>query len=239
MNWRSAPETIVLSSNGLDVWRVFYSEISQYSHFYEIQLSNDEIERANRFYQEGKQRKYVIGRSILRHILGRYLNVDGSAVRFTYNLQGKPFLADDSNLCFNVSHSRNVMLIAVTAGTNVGVDVEYIREDALLDQVAQSFFSENEIRILRSLSKPDRQTSFFLGWTRKEAYIKARDLGLSLPLSQFDVSMKRGEPAQLLVTSYDPAEAVRWSIFNLEPADHYAAAVAVEGQNHHLRLFAI
>ncbi len=77
-------------------------------------------------------------------------------------------------------------------------------------------------------------TAFFACWTRKEAYIKARGDGLSLPLDQFAVSLAPGEPAALLYTAWDPQEAARWALHDLAPGPGYRAAVAVTGHDSQL-----
>jgi 4'-phosphopantetheinyl transferase len=122
-----------------------------------------------------------------------------------------------------------VALYAVTRAREVGIDVELIRSDLKIEQIAERFFSHHEIATLRALPTELRQSAFFRCWTRKEAYIKATGKGLSLPLDQFEVSLTPGEPAALLSTQPDPNEAQRWSLRELTPAPGYAAALAVEG----------
>ncbi|MGD1216752.1 MAG: 4'-phosphopantetheinyl transferase superfamily protein, partial [Terriglobales bacterium] len=96
-------------------------------------------------------------------------------------------------------------------------------------EIAERFFSRREVAMLRTLPTDVQQQAFFRCWTCKEAYIKARGEGLSLPLDQFDVSLVPGEPAAVLGTQRDPSEASRWSLQELTPASGYAAAIAVKG----------
>jgi len=131
---------------------------------------------------------------------------------------------------FNMSHSHGEALYAVTRGREIGIDLEFIRCDLEVEQIAERFFSQCEIATLRALPVSLRKHAFFLCWTRKEAYIKARGQGLSLPLDQFDVSLIPGEPSALLSTQPDSDEALRWSLQELTPAPGYAAALAVEGR---------
>jgi 4'-phosphopantetheinyl transferase len=113
----------------------------------------------------------------------------------------------------------------------VGIDLERIRLDLAVAEIAERFFSRREVAMLRALSTDVQQQAFFRCWTRKEAYIKARGEGLSLPLDQFDVSLAPGEPAAVLGTQPDPSEASRWSLQELTPAPGYAAALAVKGHS--------
>jgi len=132
-------------------------------------------------------------------------------------------------LRFNVSHSGELLLVAVTLHRAIGVDIEQIRRDMCVTEIAGRFFSATERNALTALARDLQHDAFFDCWTRKEAYIKAMGDGLSLPLHQFDVAFRPGEPAQLLATRPDGAEACRWRLSQLDVADGYKAALAVEG----------
>jgi 4'-phosphopantetheinyl transferase len=118
----------------------------------------------------------------------------------------------------------------VTRGREVGVDLEYIRREPNLLEGVEQFFAPREIAKLRALPASLRYEAFFACWTRKEAYLKARGDGLSIPLDQFEVSLAPTEPAALLHTQWDAQEAQRWSLRELTPGPGYVAALAVEGQ---------
>jgi 4'-phosphopantetheinyl transferase len=111
----------------------------------------------------------------------------------------------------------------------VGVDVEKVREDFEHETIARRFFPEQEQRQLAALAPEDRYAGFFRCSTRKEAYIKAQAIGLSLPLHQFDVSLKPGDANALLATRPDPSEAALWSLRELPAGDGYVAALCVRG----------
>jgi len=166
-------------------------------------------------------------------LLSRYLGMTPHQVRFEYTVAGKPHLAPSQGerlLRFNLTHSGELLLIAVTDGRALGIDVEEVRNDIDVGEIAAHFFSPNEQRDLATLSGPRRIDAFFECWTRKEAYVKARGEGLSLPLDQFDVSLLPGESARLIETRPDSAEARRWQLEALSVADGYKAALAVEGK---------
>jgi 4'-phosphopantetheinyl transferase len=200
-------------------------------------LTADERRRAERYVFEQDRTHFVVARGLLRVLLGRYLRQDPPHLRFIYGPHGKPALATDTGgvaLRFNVSHSHGLALYAVTRGREVGVDVESIRPEVVQEKVAEHFFSPHEVAVLRALPTPLQATAFFACWTRKEAYIKAKGEGLSLPLDQFAVSLAPGEPAALLHTAWDPQEAACWALQDLAPAPGYRAAVAVAGHDWHL-----
>ncbi len=155
-------------------------------------------------------------------------------ISFSYGNYGKPALVSESGadaVRFNISHSRGTALYVVTRGREIGVDLELIRDDVEVEQIAERFFSPREIAALHALPVYLRRRAFFLCWTRKEAYIKAIGEGLSLPLDQFEVSLVPGEPAALVSVEHCASEVLRWSLQELFPAADYAAALAMEGRD--------
>lgn len=195
-------------------------------------LDPDETRRADRFLFEKGRTQFTVGRGVLRLLLGDYLAIDPRDVRFGYNPYGKPSLAgpDDAHpLRFNLSHSGELVLYAVAWGREVGIDLETIRTDFASDGIAQRFFAPAEVAALRGLPEEARTHAFFTCWTRKEAFIKARGKGLSIPLDAFEVSLVPGAEAAVLVTHDDPAEAGRWSLHELHPGPGYVGALAVAG----------
>jgi 4'-phosphopantetheinyl transferase len=193
-------------------------------------LSADEQARADRFHQDADRSRYVMARAHLRDLLGEYLGEDPARIRLNYDPYGKPSLAHPAaSLQFNVSHSDAIALYAFATCRRVGIDVERIRPEAARDGIAEAFFAPTERAQLRALAPTLQVRAFFECWTRKEAFLKALGRGLSLPLSAFTVSVGPDSPASLLHVAWDPAEASRWSISDLDAGPVFAAAVAVEG----------
>jgi len=221
-----------LGDDEVHVWRAALNIKESRVQSLRRTLTADERARAERFHFQQDREHFIVARGLLRAILGRYLDVDPSQLRFSYSPYGKPSLARESgggDLCFNLSHAGGLALYAVTRGRDIGIDVERIRADLADEQVAERFFSPREVAALRALSGNMQPLAFFNCWTRKEAYIKARGEGLSLPLDQFDVSLAPGEPAALLRINGNAQEASRWFLQELAPSPVYAAAVAVGG----------
>ena len=231
--WRAPPETLVLGCDEVHVWRATLDQTQSQIQSFLHNLAADEQARAERFYFERDRERFIVARGVLRAILGGYLNQAPECLSFCYRSHGKPALAGESGgdvIRFNVSHSHGIALYAVTRGREVGIDLEHIRSDLVVEEIAERFFSRREVAMLRALPTEAQRQAFFRCWTRKEAYIKARGEGLSLPLDQFDVSLAPGEPAALLGTRPDPSEASRWSLQELIPTPGYVAALAVEGR---------
>ena len=193
-------------------------------------LSANERERGRRFRFERDRRRFVTARGLLRRLLGRYLGLEPSRLRFGYGPRGKPFLAGEDELRFNVSHSGGLALLAFAWDRELGVDVEEEREVEEAEAIARRYFSSWEERELRLLTEVERQAAFFRCWTRKEAFIKATGDGLSRPLDAFDVTLAPGEPARLLRVEGEPEAAGRFWLEDVSPAPGFAGALAVEGR---------
>jgi 4'-phosphopantetheinyl transferase len=230
--WEHRPHSLVIESDEVHVWRAALDlRPSQVQSLYRI-LTPDEQRTAERFYFLKDYWHYVAARGVLRTILAGYLGRPPDQLRFCYNPYGKPALAEESGgdrLRFNLSHSHVLALYAVARGREVGVDLEHIRPGVMRENIAERFFAPGEVARLLALPPNAQPAAFFQCWTRKEAYIKARGEGLSIPLDQFEVAFAPDEPAALLSALGDPREVSRWSVVALNPGSGYAAALVVEG----------
>lgn len=216
-----SPALQLVSWDVVDVYTIrLEAEAARLDQLYEM-LSPEERERARRFHFPEHRRQSILCRGTLRETLARYLDVDPGAIAFAYNRYGKPYVRG-AEIRFNLSHSGGWAMLAVARGREVGIDIERIHPRFAQDQIPEQFFSPREVEQLRSLPQREQTAAFFRCWTRKEAYIKARGLGLSLPLDSFDVSLRPDDPPALL-------RAGNWSIQNLEAPSGYAAAVVAEG----------
>lgn len=192
-------------------------------------LSADERERVGRFRRIADAKRSIIGRGYLRMLLGWAVGLRAEHLQFEYDEFGKPSLAASygSQLQFSVSHSGNLVLLALASGRSIGVDVELVRTDIDVTDLARRFFSTAESEKLAALTGPALYEGFFACWTRKEAYVKARGQGISLPLDAFEVAFLQGETPALLTTKPDPTEASRWKVSALNVGlDHQAALIA-------------
>ena len=236
-NWLAPPSPLSLKEDEVHIWQVSLDQ--PYTTLQQLRqvLSGDELARAKRFHFDKDRNHYIVARGTLRLILGDYLNTEPGHLRFSYSDHGKPTLDPPSDLVFNVSHSGGVALHAVTRGREIGVDIEKVRPMADGEQIAERFFSAEEVEVFLHVPPDQRDEAFFNCWTRKEAYIKAIGEGLSHPLDTFIVSLKPGEPAALLQVKDTPQEVDRWSLYHFEPRAGYIGAVMAEGQALQLRYF--
>jgi 4'-phosphopantetheinyl transferase len=190
-------------------------------------LNTTERERAARFHFDRDRNHFIAARGQLRTVLGRYTGVLPARIAFTYGDHGKPYLAGNlDSLQFNLSHSHHLALLAVTRHHEIGVDIEYLDREVSVSEIAKRFFSQRESGQLLSLHPTAQRPAFFRCWTRKEAFLKAKGMGITFGLDQFSVSLHPEEKAQLLETPYDPEEAAQWTLVHLEPAPGYVGAIA-------------
>jgi 4'-phosphopantetheinyl transferase len=233
--WTEPPQSPSLETGAVHVWRVGLDQPDDKLDRFRRTLEPDELDRASRFHFEKHRRHFILARGFLRVVIGRYLEMQPEALRFSYGAYGKPALASEHVLRFNLSHSHEVALLAIALDAELGVDVEHIRADFASEEIARRFFSRAEVDVFNALPKEEQVAAFFRCWTRKEAYIKAIGKGLSQALDAFDVTLAPGVQAALLRAEEDNAE--RWWLSDVEVGEGYAGALAVERPVAEVRFF--
>lgn len=230
--WNTPPLYLQLSKRNIHIWRTDLDlPIIGFQELYQT-LSIDERVRAERFHFGKDRKRFVVGVGTLRAILGCYIGVEPSELRFSYGRHGKPRLSDvfgNKTIYFNMSYSEGLALYGFTRDREIGVDIEFMRDFPEMDKIAKRFFSIKENEVFLSLPESKKKEAFFNCWTRKEAFVKANGDGLYQALEDFDVALIPGEPARLLRTGGDSKTASRWFIQDLKPAPGFTAAFAVEG----------
>ena len=227
--WTPPPTVLALDADEVHVWRVDVDSAYTRRDLLWSFLADDERQRAADFLFDADRERFVVARGVLRALLGGYLRRHPGSLGFGYNPHGKPHLGGDSEIRFSTSHSHGLVLLAFARGRDVGVDIERVRADLGLEEIAACCFSPREMASLHSLRNGPRERAFFACWTRKEALAKAEGRGLALALHRFDVTLTPGEPAMLLDTRGNSLEPTKWILEELAPDPGYAAALAVEG----------
>ena len=235
--WTSPPRTLELSPNEVHIFRIDLNRAQKEVETLRRLLDAVECERADAFYFDRDRNHFIVARAVLRMILGDYLNSNPAKLDFRYSEHGKPSLAssEHSKMQFNVSHSFGLCLCAFASEREVGIDVERIRDGPASEGIAENYFTPREVAALSALPIHQRNEGFFNCWTRKEAYIKARGQGLSLPLDSFEVSVAPDEPAQLFDGESIAGDEREWSLRAIYPGDGYCAAIVAEGRDWTLR----
>lgn len=193
-------------------------------------LSDEERERGARFAFVRDRSRYTVAHAWLRRLLGARLGLRPEAVELVYGEHGKPALAAhqaSSELHFNLSCSHGLAVCAFTTGREIGVDIECVLPLVAVSQIGDRFFSQCEQASYRALPERDKAQGFFNCWTRKEAFIKALGVGLSLSLDTFDVSLAPDEPARILRVGTSSGEECGWKLCSFLPCPGFTGAIVV------------
>lgn len=209
----------------IHIWRVPLDGPGPSLNALMAHLAAGEQSRAAQFRFERDRRRYVVARAALRTLLSRALSVSPLDLHFVYGVQGKPALAArlGSDLQFNVAHSHEMALIALSRGVALGVDIEHARPLSDMERIARRFFSAQETAALMATTPETRPRTFFRIWSRKEAFIKATGKGLSQPLGSFNVMAPDGAPLAYVELQ---GAVTSWQLWDLDIAPGYGAALA-------------
>ena len=193
-----------------------------------LALPDEECARHARFGDEGAAGEFLCGRALLRAVLSTWAPVDRREWRFSLNAHGRPGIASPSSpLHFNLSHTRGMVVLALGADASVGVDVERLDRSVRPLEVADRFFSPFEVEGLRALPTERHRDRFLALWTLKEAYIKARGMGLALPLRDFSFSPDASPPRVRFEPSLQDHED-RWRFERIDLDSGHRVAVAAK-----------
>ncbi len=231
--WPTPKELPLLTQGGLLVWLADIDLGPEQAQMLWILLTDDEKQKAQRYYFPTDRDRFICARAQLRLLLGRYLGIGPAHVPILYGQYGKPYLPRNiaTRFYFNVSHSAGLALYALHRGGEVGVDIEYLRVDTPFNEMASRFFAPEEYASLCMLPQDIRMQAFFNAWARKEACVKAMGDGLHIGLSDFAVTLAPDEPARLLYSNDKRLAPERWHLHALNVLPGYAAAVALAGDD--------
>jgi 4'-phosphopantetheinyl transferase len=221
-----------LPTNEAHLWIAHPDAISDPGllHRYASLLTQDELAKQQRFvFPEGRH-ECLVTRALVRTVLSAYAPVDARDWRFVANGYGCPAIAhprEYSSLRFNLSHTRGMIVCAVAGGRDVGVDVEAVDRRGQTVEIAEQYFSPSELAGLRAQPADAQRARFFELWTLKEAYIKARGMGLSIPLDQFSFRLRTGEPIGVELDPRLADDAASWQFAALRPTRRHLVALAL------------
>ena len=223
----------------VDVWRATLQAGARWDPDPVPALSADERARLAGYRDPAAGRRFAVGRSTLRRLLAGYLGVGPESLSFRYGTHGKPALGGPwagLGWEFNVAHTGDVLLCAITRGAPLGVDIEALRPVPLAERIARAHLSRAEWAEFEALAAPDRSAALLRAWTRKEAYSKAEGLGLHRPLREVEVTFRPGLPACLRRVSGAPPPA-GWSLRAWAPLPGLTAALVTAGGDPALRFW--
>ena len=191
-------------------------------------LNDEERQRWQRFKFSGDRQRFLQARALVRSVLAGCLQQAPASLKFTCNQYGKPQLQQEPlPLRFNLSHTHGLLVLAVSVDAEVGVDVESVSREVEPLALAERFFAHAESALIEAQTADLQRDCFFRLWTLKEAYVKARGLGLQLGLDSFAFQFDTAGLPSLVKAdaSTDPSQ---WSFIQLQHAEHYRIALAVQ-----------
>jgi 4'-phosphopantetheinyl transferase len=229
---------VKLKPSDLHIWHILFGGKALLEQQFPPLPSEEEIAQAARFTHPELHQSYLKTRWAMRDILGHYLSVSPDQVQLRYAELGKPELiprAHELDLHFNLTHSGDGALFAVTLGTEIGIDMEKIGQKPRPVRLAKRYFTEEVVQQLGALNEQDQQITLLKLWTQYEAYKKAQGVGLRggeglLPLN-LNMQIGHFQPFP-----GDTGEASGWLVAQLNPADDYVGAVVVENKGSELQV---
>jgi 4'-phosphopantetheinyl transferase len=222
-----------LDPRQIHLWLAFLDEITDLRLLteYRLLLSEEELRQHARFHFQRDRHRYLVTRALVRSVLSQYVDVAPQRWRFVVNAHGKPSIAAEHvaarHLEFNISHTEGLVVLGIALGHAIGVDVENVTRQVEM-QIASRYFAADELRTLYALPRKQQLQRFFEYWTLKESYIKARGVGLSIPLQRFSFHLDDSSRIRLTLDRSLGDSADRWSCWQLPVADKYLVAVCAE-----------
>lgn len=230
------PAPISPSSIGcnIEIWLVFYDQIldpALLARYREL-LTDEERAQEGRFYFPDDRKRYVVTRALVRTVLSRYVAIPPAAWRFAPDRYGRPAIINmtptDCDLRFNLSHTRGLIALAIAHRRALGVDVENVRARPVSIEIAERFLAAEEMAELSNLRQEQQRDRFLEYWTFKESYVKARGLGLSIPLQQFSFHYPHERAVRLAVHPSLGDDASRWRFWQFRPSSEHLFALCAE-----------
>ena len=225
--------TLELTEDTIHLWFACPDEIVEEGLLsaYESVLGDEEKVQWQRFFFPKHRQQYLVTRALVRTALSRYFDLEPKDWRFNINEYGKPEIANATGglpLRFNLSHTDGLVMCAVVLAHDIGVDVEHRQRGNTSLAIAEHCFSRQETQDLRQLPPHQQPQRFLEYWTLKEAYIKAKGMGLSLPLDQFSFRLGDDGSAEIAFDSGLEDDPSHWQFWRLNPSENHIAALAVK-----------
>jgi 4'-phosphopantetheinyl transferase len=225
--WNECTAKPALRPDEVHLWLTNMDRASWQPDALQHVLNENERLRATKFHFDADRNRFIVRRAILRQIISQYLGKIPGKIEFTENSFGKPALAIASGepaLQFNLTASGEWVIGAFTTSRRLGVDIEKVRQDLSWAEIAGQFFHSQEVKCIGELPEPERVAAFFRHWTMKEAFIKARGVGLERSLLEIDfTAVIRGGQKD-----YADADGSKWLCLSFSPGEGLVAGLVVE-----------
>ena len=225
---------IAIDFGDVHLWLNFHEECAEHpinQHFLSI-LSEDELAQHSRFHFASDRYRYLLTRALVRSVLSRYSLVEPKEWRFSKTSYGRPYVvgpgqAAIEKLTFNISHTKDLIVMGVSNGVDIGVDAENTERGLMLG-IADRVFSHTETAAMEALPPGLRHERFFALWTLKESYVKAHGMGLQLPLKHINFAIDSSPDIHVYFDDAINDAPDRWKFLQLDPSDKHVVAICVE-----------
>lgn len=194
-------------------------------------LTKAELARCKRFQIDRRRKEFLLGKMLVRTVLSEYGSLSPGQWQFTENEYGRPSVSAGlitPEIHFNLSHSGERLVLAVSRMAEIGVDIEASNRARRIERIAGRYFSEAEVHALLQLDGEGQLARFYDLWTLKESYIKARGMGLALPLQKFGFDLAGDDAIAFYAARELDAEPGRWRFWQLATGGGYKLALAVK-----------
>ena len=221
----------ILNENEVHIWNYSLEPDKNLAELYFNNLSEDEKDRVKKIIIKEVKYRSILSKVITKKILSKYLDRKITQINYCYNKFGKPKLSSEINhldLNFNISHSGNLGVIAISKNKQIGIDIEQIVELNDLNDLIDLIFTENEIRQIGLLDQIDKTKMFYKIWTAKEAFVKAIGYGLSFPVKNIEFEINRIRGISIKFVKEFPDSLNDWQIYNFSPEESYTSTIAVK-----------
>lgn len=222
-----------IADNEIHLWfadqnRFSLSELTEFSYAW---LTETEQQRFQRYQRDASRFQFLLGRFLMRSVLSQYIDLGPAEWKFDQNKYGKPAIKAEQNsaaIYFNLSHSSERAVLAVSTMEYIGVDIESNRKDRRVKKLVDRYFGTEEVKDLLALDESQQQARFYELWTLKEAYIKACGLGLAIPLQQFNYGFPSQQELHLNFDAARQDNESSWQCWQLDGGEGYELALAVK-----------
>jgi 4'-phosphopantetheinyl transferase len=209
------------------VWIAHLSKTHDSHAFFEPCLDAHDRDRAARFRFAPDRSRFVLGRALLRKSLGHFLGLPPESIELGYTDRGRPIYPPDPRIQFSISHTQDLVAVALTENANIGIDLEAVSPHLDLIELAERIFSPDDLAVFNAHPAGEKLAAFYRAWTRKEAYLKARGEGIAEGLEQISVSMGPEEVLSLK-DSRNKAQEENWHLMSLPLPHGYAGTLACD-----------
>ena len=235
------PAATILETGEVHLWRYRFGHDTASAVDDSKVLNKTERDRSERVADPGRRSRIIESRVVLRYLLAGYLSLLPFAVKIQKGKLGRPELSlrhNKTELSFNLSHSGDLMVLAVVRGSKVGVDIEQLKSRSGLDKLARRVFSRSEQDLLAATGEAGYLAAFFQGWTRKEALLKGAGAGVFRQAKETEVSLADVYRPQIYKYQGSRERARERCLLNFQPLDGAVGAIALSAGNWRVRYFA-